>query len=139
MAVNAYERHDADAIVAEGNFGGAMVQQTIDVARKAAGLKVIPYRQVTATRGKAVRAEPFSALYEEGKVRHAGQFNRLEDELCAMSTTGYTGQGSPNRADAAIWALAELFPGVMRKRTEEQDKKTDRYGKKAAQASAWTI
>ena len=139
MAVSAYMRHDADIIVAEGNYGGAMVEQTIEVARKAAGMKVVPYKQVTATRGKVVRAEPFSALYDEGKVRHAGLFTELEDELCAMSTYGFTGSGSPNRADAVIWALTELFPGVMRKRDTSDDQKRDRYTKKQSTGSAWAI
>jgi phage terminase large subunit-like protein len=76
---------------------------------------------VTASRGKVVRAEPFSALYEEGKVRHAGRFVELEDELTAFSTYGYTGSGSPNRADALIWALTELFPGMMRSTTPQPE------------------
>jgi phage terminase large subunit-like protein len=67
-----------------------------------------------------VRAEPFSALYESGKVRHAGRFCELEDELCAFSTIGYTGGGSPNRADALIWALAELFPAMTRGERKER-------------------
>jgi phage terminase large subunit-like protein len=85
-----------------------MVRATIQTARART-----PFKQVTATRGKAVRAEPFSALYEQGKIRHVGLFPALEDELTAFSTFGYTGQGSPNRADAAVWALAELFPGIV--------------------------
>lgn len=108
VAVTAWERHDADCVVGETNYGGAMVQQTIQVARPRT-----PFRKVTASRGKVVRAEPFSALYEQGKVRHVGLFAQLEDELAAFSTFGYTGQGSPNRADALIWALAELFPGLV--------------------------
>ena len=55
-----------------------------------------------------------AALYENGKIRHVGQFNDLEDEMCAFSTVGYTGAGSPNRADAWIWVLTELFPGLVR-------------------------
>ncbi|MGL4560643.1 MAG: hypothetical protein ACRCV5_24325, partial [Afipia sp.] len=137
LAVSAYQRHEADAIVAEMNFGGAMVQQTIEVARKAQGVRTIPFRPVTASRGKVVRAEPFSALYEEGKIRHAGLFPQLEDELAAFSTTGYTGSGSPNRADAAVWALSELFPGLMRKREPREGEVRDRYQRKRAATSAW--
>ncbi len=85
-----------------------MVQQTIQVARPRT-----PFKKVTASRGKVQRAEPFSALYEQGKVRHVGIFAHLEDELSAFSTFGYTGNGSPNRADALIWALAELFPAIV--------------------------
>lgn len=110
VATSAFDRHEADVIVGESNFGGAMVQHVIQTARPRT-----PYKAVTASRGKSVRAEPFSALYESGKVRHVGEFPQLEDELCAMSTVGYTGRGSPNRADALIWGLAELFPALVKK------------------------
>lgn len=109
VVTSAFDRHQADCVVAETNYGGAMVQQTIQVARPRT-----PFKQVTASRGKHVRAEPFSALYEQGKVRHAGRFVELEDELAGFSTTGYTGTGSPNRADALVWGLAELFPAITR-------------------------
>lgn len=135
LAISAYTRHDADAIVGETNYGGAMVEQTIAVAAKAAGVRCA-FRAVTASRGKVVRAEPFSLLYEEGKVRHAGDFLALEDELTAFSTAGYTGSGSPNRADALIWALAELFPGLMRKR-EQEAPRVDRYSIQKRRPSAW--
>lgn len=107
VAASAYDRHQADMIVAETNYGGAMVQQTINVARPRT-----PFKAVTASRGKAVRAEPFSGLYEQGKVRHVGLFADLEEELTAFSTIGYTGAASPNRADALIWALASIFPAL---------------------------
>lgn len=107
VATDAYDRHGADVIVGEGNYGGAMVKATIQTARART-----PYKQVTATRGKHVRAEPFSALYEQGKVRHVGHFRELEDELTAFTTNGYVGVNSPNRADAHIWALSELFPAM---------------------------
>jgi len=113
IATTAFDRHQADVIVGEGNYGGAMVRQTIQTARPRT-----PYKEVTATRGKHVRAEPISALYEAGKVRHVGQFSDLEDELTAFSTVGFTGNGSPNRADALIWALAELFPAMVQPRVE---------------------
>jgi phage terminase large subunit-like protein len=119
-AVSAFDRHKADCVVGEENFGGAMVKHTIQTARPHT-----PYKKVTASRGKHVRAEPFSALYEQGKVRHAGQFVKLEDELCAFSTHGYTGQGSPNRADAWIWVLTELFPGLTRPEREPEYKIND--------------
>lgn len=108
VATGAFERHSADVIVGETNFGGAMVKQTIQVARQRT-----PFKMVTASRGKVQRAEPFSALYEQGKVRHVGIFAQLEDELTAFSTFGYMGSGSPNRADALVWALAELFPAIV--------------------------
>lgn len=107
VATGAFDRHAADAVVGETNFGGAMVQQTIQVARART-----PFTKVVASRGKTARAEPFSALYEQGKVRHVGLYPELEDELAAFSTFGYTGVNSPNRADALIWALAALFPAM---------------------------
>lgn len=107
VATDAYDRHKADCIIGETNYGGDMVRATIQTARPRT-----PFKKVTASRGKALRAEPFSALYEQGKVRHVGLFPKLEDELCALSTTGYTGTGSPNRADAVIWGLSELFPAL---------------------------
>lgn len=114
VAADAFDRHKADIVVGEANFGGDMVRYTIQTARPRT-----PYKAVTASRGKAVRAEPISALYEQGKVRHVGRFNELEDELVAFSTVGYMGEGSPNRADALIWALSELFPGVVQERKKE--------------------
>lgn len=114
IATTAYDRHQADVIVGEINYGGAMVGHVIQTARPRTN-----YRIVTASRGKAVRAEPFSALYETGKIRHVGYFRELEDELTAFSTNGYTGQNSPNRADALIWALTELFPGLVNPRKEK--------------------
>jgi predicted phage terminase large subunit-like protein len=119
IATDAYERHAADAVVVETNFGGAMCVQVIKTARP--GTNIVT---VTASRGKVVRAEPFSALYEQGKVRHVGHFNDLEDELQAFSTYGYTGASSPNRADAHIWALASLFPRLVKapKKVDEAPK-----------------
>ncbi len=114
IATDAYDRHAADCVIGEVNYGGAMVQHVIETARRRT-----PYRQVTATRGKAVRAEPISALYEQGKVRHVGYFRELEDELTAFSTIGYTGEASPNRADALVWALTELFPGIVAGKREK--------------------
>jgi phage terminase large subunit-like protein len=113
VAVEAFIRNKADLVVGEGNFGGGMVKSTIAVAAASSKVRV-PVKIVTASRGKVQRAEPFSALYEEGKVRHVGLFPKLEDELCAFSTGGYTGPRSPNRADAHIWGLAELFPAMTR-------------------------
>jgi len=119
IATDAYDRHAADVVVGEINYGGAMVQHTIQTARPRT-----PYKSVTATRGKAVRAEPISALYEQGKVRHVGYFRELEDELVAFSTVGYLGDKSPNRADALIWALTELFPGIV---SGKKEKKPQRH------------
>lgn len=118
IATSAFDRHEANVVVGEINFGGAMVQQTIQVARPRT-----PFKKVTASRGKHIRAEPFSALYEQGKVRHVGEFHALEDELCGFSTVGYMGERSPNRADAWIWVLSELFPALTKpeKKTSSDD------------------
>ncbi len=111
VAVMEFDRYEADVIVGEQNYGGAMVKFVIQTARPR-----IPYKIVTATRGKHIRAEPFSSLYEQGKVRHVGNFQELEEELCAFSSAGYTGENSPNRADAWIWVLTELFAGIIKEK-----------------------
>jgi phage terminase large subunit-like protein len=103
-AVHAFHQYRADCIVAESNFGGEMVRATIQAADRN-----VPVRLVSASRGKAVRAEPVSVRYAQGQVHHAGRFGKLEDQLCAFSAAGYTGNGSPDHADAAIWALTYLF------------------------------
>jgi phage terminase large subunit-like protein len=120
VAVDAFDRHAGDMIVGEVNYGGAMVEATIQTARRAQGSRRLPYKAVTATRGKVVRAEPISALYETGKCRHVGYFRELEDELSGFSTVGYLGDRSPNRGDALIWMLTELFPGVVAPRREKK-------------------
>jgi phage terminase large subunit-like protein len=103
-AVNAFHEFRADCIVAESNFGGEMVRATLQAADPN-----VPVRLVSASRGKAVRAEPVSVRYAQGQVHHAGRFGKLEDQLCAFSVAGYMGGGSPDHADAAIWALTYLF------------------------------
>jgi phage terminase large subunit-like protein len=104
VAVNAYHSFKADRIIAERNFGGAMVEAVVRTADPN-----VSYKEVTASRGKIARSEPISALYEQNRIRHAGSFTELEDQLAAMTGDGYVGDGSPDRADAAIWALTELF------------------------------
>lgn len=108
VATDAYDRLEGDAVVGEINFGGAMVEYVIKTCRPRT-----TFRKVTASRGKHVRAEPFSALYEQGKVRHVGYLHALEDEMQGFSTHGYVGGSSPNRADAAFWALTDLFPALV--------------------------
>lgn len=105
-AVDMAKRWDADRIVAERNFGGAMVGAVI----RAAGGKVA-FKEVTATRGKVIRAEPIAALYEQGRVSHVGSFPDLEDQMCNFTASGYVGEGSPDRADALVWAMTELMMG----------------------------
>jgi phage terminase large subunit-like protein len=98
--------------VYESNFGGAMVEVVVKAAASEAKLRV-NLKEVRASRGKVVRAEPVAALYEQGKVHHVGGFPSLEDQLCAFTTNGYMGDGSPDRADALIWGLTEIFPRVV--------------------------
>lgn len=109
IATTAFDRHKADIVVGEENYGGAMVRHVIQTARPST-----PYKSVKASRGKVVRAEPVASLYEQNKVHHVGFFPKLEDELCAFTTSGYAGMSSPNRGDALVWALTELFPGLTR-------------------------
>jgi len=99
------EKWGADVVVAERNYGGDMVLSTLKSADSS-----LPVRMVTASRGKHVRAEPIALLYEQGKVSHrrGAKLDLLEDELRHMTTRGYEGEGSPNRADAMVWALTEL-------------------------------
>lgn len=105
-AVAAYHEFSADRVIAERNFGGAMVGHVI---RTIDGN--VPYGEVTASRGKIVRAEPVAALYEQGRVSHVGSLPDLEDQMCLMAPEGYAGEGSPDRADALVWALTDLMLG----------------------------
>lgn len=100
--IEAYDKHEADAIVVEVNQGGLMVSQTLKTVRQ-----LLPIREVRATKGKAIRAEPISAMYEQGKIHHVGSgFAELETQL--TSWTPEMGR-SPDRLDALVWALTELM------------------------------
>jgi len=104
VVVNAAERWDAEMIVAEKNFGGALVEANI----RAAGA-MVPVKLVSASRGKVARAEPVAALYERGRVTHHGNLTKVEDQMMNFSVSGYSGAGSPDRADALVWGLTELM------------------------------
>jgi hypothetical protein len=117
VATSAFERHMADLIVGESNYGGDMVRFVVQSAKPG-----VPFKKITASRGKVVRAEPIAALHEKGKIRLVGRFIRLEEELCAMTTSGYVGQRSPNRADAFVWAITELFPSIIKLEQKKQRK-----------------
>jgi phage terminase large subunit-like protein len=104
MAVAAYHEFHADRIVAERNFGGAMVQHVILTADRRAA-----YSEVTASRGKVIRAEPISALYEQKRITHVEPMHDLETQMVHMTQGGYLGEGSPDRVDAMVWALSELM------------------------------
>lgn len=104
IAVEAYREFKADRIIAERNFGGAMVAHVIKTVDRRA-----PYKEVTASRGKVVRAEPVAALYEQGRISHVGGFPSLEDQMCLFGPDGFIGEGSPDRVDALVWAATELM------------------------------
>jgi phage terminase large subunit-like protein len=99
-AVAAYHKFRADAIVAEKNNGGDMVEAVIKQVDPTVRVKL-----VWASRGKATRAEPIAAIAEQGRDHHVGSFPLLEDELCMWMP----GDKSPNRLDAKVWAMTELF------------------------------
>lgn len=109
-AIIAYRTHHADRIVAEVNNGGEMVEAMLRTVDPNA-----PFTAVHAAHGKVARAEPVAALYEQGRVHHIGAFAALEDQMCAFSAdfdrdvAGY----SPDRVDALVWALTELFLAPM--------------------------
>lgn len=105
-AVQAYHEFMADRVVGEANFGGDMVRFVVQTADRS-----VAYSDVKATRGKVVRAEPVAALYEQGLVSHVGQMPDLEDQMCNFTAAGFMGDGSPDRADALVWALTELMLG----------------------------
>jgi hypothetical protein len=104
--LKAYTFTGADRVVAEKNYGGDMVQNTVEQAAKSRGMTV-SYKDVQATRGKAVRAEPIVALFEQGRAHLVGDYPLLEEELCGW-IPGETKE-SPNRLDAMVWALTELM------------------------------
>ena len=105
-AVDAFDRHEADRIIAESNNGGEMVEHTIRTVRPG-----VPIRLVHASRGKRTRAEPVAALYEQGRVHHkrGAELTALEDQMCSWSASD--GEDSPDRIDALVWGLTELMVG----------------------------
>lgn len=105
----AWQTHKADLVIAEKNFGGAMVESIIQSQANARGILGVKIELTVASRGKAVRAEPISALYAADKVRHVGRFPDMEEQLLMFSAAGYLGERSPDRADAMIWALSNLL------------------------------
>lgn len=99
-AVQGFDDFEADRIVGEVNYGGDMVEKVVRSVRAS-----VPFTAVRATRGKAIRAEPIVALYEQGRVHHVGTFGDLESE---MTTWTPEATWSPNRLDALVWAITEL-------------------------------
>jgi hypothetical protein len=109
-AIDAYDLHEADAIVAETNQGGEMVANTIHAIRPE--IKVIP---AWAGTRKSVRAEPISALYGLDRISHVGAFPELEQQMCLMTADEYQGEGSPDRLDAMVHLFTNLFPKMTRR------------------------
>jgi len=109
----AFDGFEADCVVAEANQGGDMVGAVLKAARPG-----LPVRLVHASRGKRIRAEPVAALYSAGRVKHAGRFTALEDQMCAFGAPA-SRLKSPDRVDALVWAVSELLlnrPGLPRLR-----------------------
>jgi phage terminase large subunit-like protein len=106
-AIALWRRVEADALVAEVNQGGDMVKAVI--AEVDSSVPVLPVR---ATRGKWLRAEPIAALYDQGRVKHVGNFSALEDEMCDFGPSGLSSGRSPDRLDALVWAIASLTFGA---------------------------
>lgn len=103
-AVAAFHAHDADAILVEVNQGGDLVKSVIGQVDPD-----VPVREVRATRGKWLRAEPVAALYGRGLVSHVEGLTALEDEMCAFGADGRSEGHSPDRVDALVWAVTELL------------------------------
>ena len=112
-AVTLYRKWQADKIVAEKNQGGLMVESVIKAQDRS-----VPVKLVHASRGKAIRAEPISALYEQGRVHHIGRFDSLEDQMCEFSIDNVrnSSTGSPDRVDALVWGLTELNEKISGRR-----------------------
>lgn len=117
-AVSLYRKWEADKIIAEKNQGGLMVESVIKAADRS-----VPVKLVHASRGKAIRAEPISALYEQGRVHHVGRHDLLEDQMCEFSIDNLRGgdAGSPDRVDALVWGLTEIFDKIAGRRRKSTD------------------
>jgi phage terminase large subunit-like protein len=105
QAVRLFQRLAADRVIGEANNGGDMIEALLRNQETN-----VPYRKVTASRGKVIRAEPVAALYEQGRVHHHGMFAKLEDEMTNWNPQ--TDDDSPNRMDALVWAITELAAGT---------------------------
>jgi phage terminase large subunit-like protein len=112
-AVFLYRKWSADKIIAEKNQGGLMVESVLKAADRS-----VPVKLVHASRGKVIRAEPISTLYEQGRVHHVGMFPKLEDQMCEFSVDNVRNKstGSPDRVDALVWGLTELFEKIAGRR-----------------------
>jgi phage terminase large subunit-like protein len=111
IAVDLYREYDADYIVGEINQGGEMVEHTVKVEDEN-----VPFKSIRATKGKILRAEPISAIYEDDRISHVGSFPDLEEEM--VTYTGTKGERSPNRLDALVHGFTALFPVGREKESE---------------------
>ena len=137
VVVTTFDRLQANVVVGEKNFGGAMVEFTIQTAAKANDMRPVPFKYTVSSRGKHLRAEPVSALYEQNKVCHVGYFPELEEELAGFNQAGYIGAGSPNRADWLVFAITELFPGIVKEQKTEDPEKIVQQFRKAQGRGFW--
>jgi predicted phage terminase large subunit-like protein len=130
-ALGCYARHQADAIVVETNNGGDWIPALISTINGNANII-----DVRASRGKVVRAEPIAALYDQGRVHHVGVFPELEDQMTQFTREIAAGreddQASPDRVDALVWGLTELFPDVV-----SVQKTALTYGKGHMRTGSW--
>jgi phage terminase large subunit-like protein len=101
QVIEAYDIHMADSVVVEVNQGGELVSQVLRTIRP-----TLPIREVRASKGKRLRAEPISALYEQGRVHHVGVFDFLESQMCEWTPDD---PKSPDRLDALVWAMTDLI------------------------------
>jgi phage terminase large subunit-like protein len=134
QAVRMYRKWEADKIIAEKNQGGDMVASVLKAQDR-----TLPIKLVHASRGKIVRAEPISALYEQRRIHHVGQHDLLEDQMCTFSVDQVrnSSTGSPDRVDALVWGLTELFEKIAGRpsRKSKTNEETSSYGPKP---SAWS-
>jgi phage terminase large subunit-like protein len=111
MTLELYKTFEADCVVIETNQGGDLAESVLrHIAPN------LPIRQVKATRGKWLRAEPVAHLYERGLVSHVGSLPELEDEMCDFGLEGLSSGKSPDRMDALVWALTDLMLNTTLKR-----------------------
>jgi phage terminase large subunit-like protein len=122
-AVFLFEERGADRVIGEVNNGGDLIELTLRTVKPG-----LPYKAVNASRGKRTRAEPIAALYEQKRVRHAGGFAALEDQMCNWTPSG--AERSPDRLDALVWAVTELML------QEQTTGLIDFYRRDAAQAKS---
>ena len=132
VAVHMYRKWSADKIVAEKNQGGEMVASVL----RSVDRSITP-KLVHASRGKIIRAEPISSLYEQNRIHHVGLFDKLEDQMCTFSVDNIrsNGMGSPDRVDALVWGLTELFDKLTGRRRSEKSEQL--IEAKASQANPY--